>query len=86
VVTGIKIIIGITVIMVIGGPTGTVRDTMAATAMGATGMLMADTAGVVMAVMKVAATRQIPTSETTISTVMAHNEPGSPIPAISCLE
>jgi len=85
------IIIGITATTAIGAPTGTARGTMAATAMAATGMLMVvtakvDMAEVVMAEMKVAATGQIPTSETAISTVMVRNGPGSPIPATRCLE
>ena len=85
------IIIGITVTTVIGGPAGIVRGTMATMATDATGMLMAATAKEVMAevdmaVMKVAATHQITTSETAISTVMVHNGPGSLIPAIKCLE
>lgn len=91
-VTGIKVTIGITPIMVVGGPATTDHVT-GTTAMGITGMritviAIADTeAMIITAIMMDTIAGVTPghaaTNRTTISTVTVRSVPGSPIPAIT---
>ena len=91
-VTGIKVTIGITPIMVVGGP-ATTDHAPGTTAMGMTGMritviAIADTEATMMAAIMMhaipgATPGHAATSRTTISTVTVRSVPGSPIPAIT---